>query len=117
MRREPALGTFSLVTLTLLAGCQAVPSTTPRAPLTDDGLLYVYLRPLSAKLERLSIEIGSASAQATGGEEWPLELQLQRISSRHVGRERLLAVATLPAGSYRGLTVRIAGARLAGTSG
>lgn len=117
MRSASRLFGLALAGVTLLTGCHMAPSATPRARLTGEGLVYVYLSPLSQRLDRLQVTLSSLQAVATDGTSIPLELQFDQLSLRRVGRERLLAVGTLPPDTYRGLEVAVAGAKLTGEAG
>jgi YVTN family beta-propeller protein len=102
-----------------LGGCALAGRPPPsEPPLLDEGSLRVYLGPIPHEGRRLSFTVTGLSAVAEGGEEVPLQLQLDQVVAAELVRdERLLATARLPPGRYQGLRLAAASARLVGEEG
>jgi DNA-binding beta-propeller fold protein YncE len=92
-----------------LAGPQSVPAS--------HGVLYLYLEALPDEAAGLHAEISALDALDAEGTARPLALRLSALDGAGPRGQRLLASGPLPAGSYRGLAVTVASARLAGAHG
>jgi YVTN family beta-propeller protein len=101
----------------LAALCVAPAASAPRSASRAEGSVRVYLAPLSAESRRLSFRVVSLSAVSEAGETVPLEIALSEVSRASAGRERLLAVGSLPRGAFSGLLVEVEEARLLGEKG
>ncbi len=102
--------------LLLLAGCQAR-AVRPEPPRGDQAALYVYVQPLPDTAARLHFAVAGVAAVDGAGQTVPLKMRTAEFDGREAGRQRLLAAGDVPAGSYRGLAVTFAGARLRGEEG
>lgn len=109
------------VTLLVLsaAGCSLLTprGSTRRAPLDDEGEVFLYLEPWPDDAERLTFTLGSVAAQREDGAQVPLELALADVPGADPSRQRLFARGRLPPGSYRALSVLVKTARLASGEG
>jgi YVTN family beta-propeller protein len=110
----PVLLAFSFAVAVFAGGCTPARMLT-RAPLTEDGAVYLYLQPIPADASKLSFALESVSAIKENGGEVPLSLRVSDISVRSVSRERLLATGELPPGRYKGISFKTKTASLAGT--
>lgn len=77
-----------------------------------DGVVCLYLQPLPPEAAKLTFEIASVSAVTTSGSEFPLKLGLRIVRQEEAGRQRLLASARLPAGSYAAIVFKVKQAAL-----
>ena len=89
--------------LGIFAGTLALPGTARAA----DGGIYLYLQPLSTEASRLTFTVASITAITGSGQESPLRLNLTAIGAAQAGRQRLLASARLPFGSYAGFGLTV----------
>ena len=81
---------------------------THKGPLFQEGEVIIYLQALPQETNRLRFVINGVSALASDGFEIPLSLFLSDIKGAdHTGRQRLLASAVLPPGSYTGISVQV----------
>jgi len=94
----------------LLSGCQPQATAPQTARLTDGGLFFLYLHPLTADTSRLRFVVDEVAAIGEDGALQPLTLSLSEITLENIDRQRLFASGRLPAGKYRGLAVTIKGA-------
>lgn len=95
----------------LLSGCAANVRAARRAPLADEGEVFLYLEPLADDAARIDLELKSVVALRVDGFPSPLELRAARVSrSGDGGDHRLLASGRLPPGEYRGFAVQLAAA-------
>lgn len=81
---------------------------------SGDATLNLYLQPLPPESARLSFELASIEAVASNGNVVPLKLALASIDQAACGRQRLLASARLPSGSYQGFQLVVRRANLGG---
>lgn len=97
----------------LLSGCAANLRAVRRAPLADEGEVFLYLEPLADDAARIELELAFVAAVRVDGNPSPLEVRAARISRSADGNgHRLLASGRLPPGEYRGFSVKMAGAGL-----
>jgi len=99
--------------LLLFTGCTASRMQT-RLPLEAQGVVYLYLKTVSPEAGRLLFTLAHVAAVKENGEETPLSINVEEISTRSVSRERLLASGELPPGRYRGFLFKVDKASLAG---
>jgi YVTN family beta-propeller protein len=100
----------------LLFACQAMPSLVkPR--LEEEGLVSVYLQPLSQEADRLTFRLEEISAVRGDGTTAPLSLHIDELRGKDSKRERLLASGALPPGQYLGFSFRPKSATLKGEEG
>ncbi|HEY6011445.1 MAG TPA: beta-propeller fold lactonase family protein, partial [Nitrospirota bacterium] len=100
----------------LLTSCAIAPARV-RAPLEDEGLVYIYLQPFPHEADRLAFTLASLAAVRTDGQEVPLTLRLAEYRKAGTGRQRLLGQGVLPRGSYTGFTMSVSKAVLTGEEG
>jgi YVTN family beta-propeller protein len=77
-----------------------------------DGGIYLFLQPLPVEAARLTFTIASISAFTTAGPESALKVHLTTVGAAQAGRQRLLASARLPFGTYAGFSFRVSRAAL-----
>lgn len=95
----------------LLAGCQTqLPAIKPT--LSEDGELYLYVRPLPRESRRLKFGLAKVMALKDDGSEYPLALAFKDFSVDLVNRQRFLATGILPPGEYVGLAIGVSSATL-----
>ncbi len=78
-----------------------------RPVLRDQGGLTVYLLPFPQDTSRLRFRLAEISAVGTDGTRPPLTLEMTSVDASSLTRERRLASAALPPGSYAGLSVTV----------
>jgi YVTN family beta-propeller protein len=100
----------------LLAGCASMPSTI-KPPLETEGEVFVYLEPFPQEAGRLGFTVDRLFAVRSDGEEFPLTLALEELSSGTARRQRLLASGRMPPGRYVGLSSTVKKAVLTGDQG
>jgi YVTN family beta-propeller protein len=83
----------------------------------DQGVLYVYARPLPAEASRLAFRFSEVAAVREEGGTVPLALVLKDASVATLAHERRLASGPLPPGRYTGLSLRFEEVTLAGEQG
>ncbi len=105
-----------LITVVFLSGCYAT-SAQVKPPLTDEGEVLFYVRPLPGETEGLRFGINEIAARRDDGAEFPLTLALSEFSTSAVNRQRLVASGIVPPGLYTGLAFRVKDAVLAGEEG
>ncbi len=86
-----------------LLGCEATISRL-KAPLEEEGEVYLYLQPFPQEAERLRFTVEGVSVLSSDGRSFPLSLSFREIKGRDLRRQRLLASGRLPPGSYSGLS-------------
>jgi YVTN family beta-propeller protein len=97
---------LAMLALPVGLACQTLPvRTVPIAP--GQSRLSVYLQALPGDARRLSFQIRSVSLVGEDGRVLPLTLHIDEVSDKTLDRERLLASASLPPGSYAGLELEI----------
>lgn len=101
----------ALALLLFLSGCQAAQSRL-RQPLADEGELVLYMQPFPQEAGRLRLTIESIAAVRSDGTEIPLSLAAREFTPRDPHRQKRLAAAVLPPGSYTGLSFKIKRASL-----
>jgi YVTN family beta-propeller protein len=106
MLRLPALAIFAA------AGCALVARPPSRAPLENEGELYLSARSLGPFAAGVSFEIAGAAAVRGDGQLVPLESGATALAAE--APERLVATGALPAGLYQGFSLVLRGAALAG---
>ncbi len=107
MKKASALFLFLL----MLYGCRTLP-TMAKPSLENLGEIFLYAEPFPKEAAGLSFSLEGVSAVNDDGQEIPLPLSFQELKADDPGRQRLLATAPLPPGSYRGFTFRVAAAAL-----
>jgi len=100
----------------LFASCSVAPARV-RAPLEEEGLVFIYLHPFPHESERLSFTLSGIAAVRDDGQEIPLTLRITEYRGAGTGRQRLLCEGVLPQGSYAGFTMTVAKAVLTGEEG
>lgn len=105
-----------LLAALLFSSCAAAPARVP-APLEDEGLVFIYLRPFPHEADRLAFTLSGIAAVRDDGQELPLTLRLAEFRGTETGRQRLLCEGVLPQGSYVGFTMTVAKAVLKGEEG
>ncbi len=106
-----AIRKFVLIFLLVLCGCQTLQLQTV-AVREDEGRVFFYLQPFSREAERLRFSLSSFAALKDDGTEIPVPLSLNEFNSKEMARQRLIAVAQLPAGKYSGFLVSVKSAAL-----
>jgi YVTN family beta-propeller protein len=104
------LGVF-LVAILVLTSCQTL-SIGTKAPLTDDGEVYLYAQPFPQEAGRLSFKIDVLLARRADGIEFPFSLKLASLRGKELTRQRLLGTAQLPPGAYVGFSIGVRDARV-----
>jgi YVTN family beta-propeller protein len=85
----------------------------PERRADDQAALYVFLQPLGAGADRLSVRLGGVAAlQADGSTASAIELAVEEIDGERWVREQRLAAGVLPPGRYGGLELEIVSAEL-----
>lgn len=84
----------------------------PEFPLTDEGEVFLYVQPFPQEAERLKFNIEGIFALKSDGTEYPFSLALSELSGSVIKRQRALASAQLPPGSYNGISFQIKNAFL-----
>ena len=97
---------YALCLLFFLSGCQAK-FFQLRAPLEEEGEVYLYIQPFPQEADRLKFKIDGISAIRDDGAEFPFSLSLSDLKVRDMRRQRLLGSVRLPPGSYSGLSFKI----------
>jgi len=118
---QGVMGTRTLavaIVLTLFAaGCAPLPPE--YSPATrEDGLLRLYLQPLPQEAHRLRFSITEIAAVRYDERDIGLPQSLVEFDGKGlVGLQKLLVTASLPPGSYRGISLRLGRASLLGEEG
>lgn len=104
--------------LALLAtGCAPLPPAY-RPALEMDGEVRLYLQPIAQEAHRLVFSITGIGAVPHEGPIVPLQQTMVEFRGKElIGRQRLIAKAVLPPGSYAGLSLEIGGASLSSDDG
>ena len=101
----------------LLEGC-TLPGVVDQAPLRQGGDTTLYMQPMPQGTEKLRFIIEGITAVREGGIEIPLSLSMKEIkAANNLGRQRILAVGSLPPGTYTGLAITIKSAFIKGEEG
>lgn len=112
---------FILILLTafVTSGCASPQaSVTFKPPLTDKGELYFYLQPLPQEMQLLSFTISDIAVIPDQGNSISILPSKSVVSGRElVGRQKRLAVQTLPPGRYHGVSLTIEQASIATEEG
>lgn len=95
-----------LTAWTVFTACQ-VKNVPIEASSENDGLVFVYLQPLSQDAETLRFEVTDVKAMSADGDDQALSLSLADIRGNELKRQRLLAHGRIPAGEYTGISCRI----------
>jgi YVTN family beta-propeller protein len=95
----------------LLPSCQTMPLY-QKAPLGDESVVFLYIKPFPQDASRLSFSPESIQAVSEDGKSYNLILSLTDFSSKEMDRQRLVASGSLPPGSYTGFTFKVKRARL-----
>ncbi len=83
----------------------------------EEGAVFVYLDPRTAEAEKLRFRVDEAAVIRGDGTSVPLALEVREIGGQDTKRQRLLAYGGAPAGSYRGIALRVAEASLPSEQG
>ncbi len=100
----------------LAAGCAVTPVVV-KMPLQDEGELFVYVEPFPDDAHRLAFTVDRISVIRSDGEQFPLALALGEFKRGEMKRQRFAASGRVPPGQYRGLSVSVTKASLAGDEG
>jgi hypothetical protein len=95
----------------VLAGCH-VPVQQYKPVVEDAGETYLYVRPLARGTDRVRFDMEGLSAVRDDGVEVALPLRFSSFSRDELQRQRLLCAGPLPAGGYRGFSVKVKSASL-----
>jgi YVTN family beta-propeller protein len=101
---------FALCVFVLL-GCQAT-LLQVKAPLEEEGEVYLYIQPFPQEAYRLRFKIVEISALSADGREFPLSVSLHELKGMEMKRQRLLASGQLPPGPYVGFSFGVKDANL-----
>jgi len=107
----------ALLLLLLATGSSHGSSPAVRTAIQEQGGLTVFLMPLPQDASRLRFRWSDLSAVRSDGTLAPLTLELTDVEAPHLKRQRRLAAAALPPGSYTGLSMTIGKASLQGDEG
>jgi DNA-binding beta-propeller fold protein YncE len=97
---------LSALCVFVLLGCQAT-LLQVKAPLEEEGEVYLYIQPFPQEADRLRFKILEISALSSDGKEFPLSVSLPELKGPDMKRQRLLASGQLPPGSYTGFSFRV----------
>ena len=100
----------------LISGCQTF-SLQMKAPLADEGVVYLYSKPFPQEAGRLSFSLESIQAIDETGKSNDLVVSLPNFSAKETGRQRLIASGPLPPGAYSGFILKFKTARLRSEQG
>jgi YVTN family beta-propeller protein len=100
----------------LISGCQTF-SLQMRAPLVDEGVVYLYSKPFPQEAGKLSFALESIQAIGENGKNHELTISLPIFSAKEAGRQRLVASGPLPPGAYSGFSFKFKAARLRSEEG
>ena len=95
----------------LLSGCEAQRALL-KPSLSDEGEVFLYVRPLPHEAGRLKFSLSQVSAVKDDGSEYPLAPSFKDFSRDTVNRQRFFAAGQLPPGNYVALSLGVAGATL-----
>ena len=109
-RMKKSLIIISLFLL-ILVGCQATISTV-RAPLQEEGEIYLYIQPLPQEANRLRFTVEKIFAVGSDGREFAIDVYVHELKGPDMKRQRLLASGRVPPGSYSGLSFQVKNAVL-----
>jgi YVTN family beta-propeller protein len=102
----------------VFAGSCALPDVQTKAPLVNDGEVYLYLQPTPQVYQNLRFTVESISAVREDGVLLPLDPVLTEIKGALlIGKQKFLASGPLPPGPYQGLSIRISAASIQGEEG
>jgi YVTN family beta-propeller protein len=102
---------LGLICFPFLTFCQTTLS--PSAPpLEEEGEVFLYVQPFPQDATRLSFTVESLSAVKSDGTEYAFSVRLAEIRGKEMGRQRLLGIAHLPAGTYTGLGMKVKEAKV-----
>jgi DNA-binding beta-propeller fold protein YncE len=106
-----------LAFLATATGCTPLPLTHQPA-LRKDGEIRLYLQPIPQKAHPLVFSIAEISAVRQEGDAIPLRQFFTELKAKDlIGKQKLLASATLPPGSYKGISLQLGPASLLGEDG
>lgn len=83
-----------------------------KPPLTEQGELVLYVRPIPHEARRLKFALSQVLAVKDDGSEYPLELSFKDFSNDLAKRQRFFASGQLPPGEYVALAMGVTGATL-----
>lgn len=102
--------------LFLCSGCQTV-QTILKPVLTEEGEVYVYIKPLPQEANNLRFTLESIAAIRSDGTEVPLSVSKKEFDGNEEKRQRFVASGRLLPGLYRGLSFKAGKAFLKGETG
>ena len=115
MRQKGVCFTFVLLLFTV--GCLPA-GTTPKPVLSDEGEVILYLQPVPQEFGKIRFVIDEISTIRDDDSQIPLSLSFKEVKgAKLLGRQKLLATAILPPGSYTGLSIAIKSASVQGEEG
>jgi YVTN family beta-propeller protein len=100
----------------LLSGC-ALPPSTLKPVLEDEGEVQVFLQPFPQEAQRLKFTIEGLSLVASDGRAFPLSLAVTEFQAGAPQRQRFLAAGRVPPGTFSGLSLKVTKATLSGEEG
>ncbi len=107
---------LSIFLLLFCSGCETMKSIVKPA-LTEEGEVYLYLRPLPQEANWLHFTLDGAYAVRNDGVEVPLSLSLKEFRGSDAKRQRHVASGRLLPGVYRGFSFKAGKASLLGEEG
>ncbi len=122
-RQEKVAHSLAAICLLLLCllfsgGCSLESIVEDAPTLGENGRVFVYLQPLPQETHLLTFVLEHLAAVDEDGSLKPVESSSLVIKGDDfIGRQKLLAVAVLPPGSYQGLSLMIASATISGEEG
>ncbi len=105
-----------ILAVLFFCGCQTIPVQV-KAPLENEGEVYLYIRTFPQDSERLRFSIEGVFAVGDEGTEYPLSVRLSEFNVREINRQRLVAFGALPPGLYSGLSFKVKSAILQTSEG
>jgi YVTN family beta-propeller protein len=100
----------------LLSGC-ALPASTHKPALEDEGEVDLYIQPFPQDAEKLKFTIDRISLVGSDGREFPLSPALTDFQAGGLQRQRFLAAGRVPPGKFSGLSLKVVKAALSGAEG
>jgi YVTN family beta-propeller protein len=109
---------YLLFLFSLLSNGCMPQGTMDQAPLRQRGDVTVYLQPMPQGAEKIRFIIEGITAVREGGIEIPFSLSMKEIKAvDNLDRQRVLAIGSLPPGTYTGLTIQIKSAYIQSEEG
>jgi YVTN family beta-propeller protein len=95
-----------ILTVVLLSSCQTAPLQI-KAPLEDEGVLFLYIKPFPQEAGKLRFTLEKIQAVSESGMTYDLILSLKELDNKENNRQRLVAAGPLPAGGYTGFSFKV----------